>query len=43
MEEDREIQELRERALSAIMKLPEQRQIILWTILHRFSKENKAN
>lgn len=42
MEEDRELQELRERALSVIMELPEEKQIEMWNIV-RWIYDQKKN
>lgn len=38
-----DIEKLRQEALSTIMNLPEEKQIEMWNILHRLSKENKVN
>ena len=35
LDEDKELEKLREQALSAIMKLPEENQIEMWNILHK--------
>lgn len=35
LDEDKELENLREQALSAIMKLPEEKQIEMWNILHK--------
>lgn len=40
---DTELEKLRKEALSAIMRLSEQRQIVLWNVLHRLPKEKEVS